>query len=56
MKKICKTDKRQLGRHCEEIMSKEKSPRYLCRKCARVANEKSHLCEPVKIKGGKAKK
>ncbi|MEC9487315.1 MAG: hypothetical protein UMU76_07425 [Prosthecochloris sp.] len=56
MKKLCKADSKEIGRCCQELLDAGFSPRYFCRKCARVALEKGRLCDSVKIKPSKKKK
>ena len=44
---FCKWDKKEIKRNIDRIYDLTADPRYVCRKCVRVAREKSHLCEPV---------
>ena len=32
-----------------ELKKIAKDAKYICRNCARVANDKKHLCNPVKL-------
>ena len=48
-KPICKWKKTQYVKDLAKLKSVVKNPRYVCRDCGRVANEKKWLCEPVKL-------
>ena len=50
MKTLCDLDKKELEKRLPEIMRMVDRPRYICRKCARAANDKDRLCRPRKIK------
>ncbi len=52
-KTFCDLSKDYIARNINEITLLVNNPKYICRKCARVANEPTHLCKPVKMKGGK---
>ncbi len=43
IKKLLKKDLKVYVKHVND-------PRYVCKSCGRVANEKNLLCKPVKIK------
>ncbi|MDP2851716.1 MAG: hypothetical protein Q8O20_11665 [Sulfuricurvum sp.] len=49
MKELCKLKKNELEIHFKKIIKIVKKPKFICEKCARVANEKKYLCDPVKI-------
>jgi hypothetical protein len=46
-KKLCKWDKERIKKRREELAVLVDPPRYLCKKCARVAAHKAYLCKPV---------
>ncbi len=46
---LCDLDKKVLEKKLEKIMGMVDQPRYICRACARAANEKELVCKPVKI-------
>uniref|UniRef100_Q3ASP4 Uncharacterized protein n=1 Tax=Chlorobium chlorochromatii (strain CaD3) TaxID=340177 RepID=Q3ASP4_CHLCH len=48
-KALCKLDKETIEKQMEALMELVAEPRYICRKCARVASTKRHLCKPVAI-------
>ena len=47
---LCKLDKQDMEDSMDDIVSLVAKPKYMCRKCARVAIKKKYLCEPIKIK------
>lgn len=49
MKTLCDLDKKEIEKRLPEIMGMVCRPLYLCRKCARAANKKEHVCKPLKI-------
>ena len=49
-KSFCDLEKDYIKKHLDEIVSLTDKPKYICAKCARVANEDIHLCKPVKMK------
>jgi hypothetical protein len=48
-KKLCKLKKNDIENSLKDILTIVKSPKYICKKCARVANDKSYLCSSKKI-------
>jgi hypothetical protein len=48
MDKMCKMRKK-VAERIEEIAALVRSPRYVCTKCARVANAKDALCRPTEL-------
>jgi hypothetical protein len=50
---LCDLSKKDIRENMNEIIKIVTIPKYICEKCARVANEKKYLCNPVKI--GKSK-
>jgi hypothetical protein len=49
-KTLCELDKKDIEKRIDEISKIIKNPNFICRKCARAANEKEFLCKPQKIK------
>ncbi|GAU79072.1 hypothetical protein [Fusibacter sp. 3D3] len=50
-KKMCKRVKEDyLETHLIEYIEHVKNPRYVCKKCGRVADEEELLCKSKKIK------
>ncbi len=49
-KTLCRLDKHDIEENIDDIASIVAEPKYLCRKCARVATKKKYLCSPIKIK------
>jgi hypothetical protein len=47
---LCKLDKHDIEEHKQDIVSLVSEPKFMCRKCARVASNKKYLCQPIKIK------
>jgi hypothetical protein len=47
---LCKLDKHDMEERMDDIVSLVSDPKFICRKCARVAINKNYLCKPVKIK------
>lgn len=50
MKELCKLKKDELSKNIKKILKIVKKPKFICEKCARVANDKKYLCEPKKMK------
>lgn len=49
MSKICKHCKNLKGKKLEKYIEMIGDWQYICEKCGRVAEDKKHLCYPVKI-------
>lgn len=49
-KTLCCLDRDQIKDNLEEIAEIVAKPKYICRKCARVAGKKKYLCKPMKLK------
>ena len=45
-KKMCKLAKKDKR---EKTADKAADPRYICKKCLRVAHKKKHLCKPTEM-------
>jgi hypothetical protein len=54
MKKLCKLNSDYIKENIEELKELVKKPKYLCKKCARVSNEKNVLCNPLKLQKKKS--
>lgn len=50
MKELCKLKKNELALNFKKIVKIIKKPKFICEKCARVANDKKYLCEPINLK------
>lgn len=49
-RKMCKLAKDGLKKKQEdEILAEVLTPRYICKKCLRVAMDKDRLCDPKKL-------
>jgi hypothetical protein len=48
-KHICKWDKDEIRDELDKLKEIVTAPRYICRKCGRVAKESSYLCKPVDL-------
>lgn len=46
---MCKLTKHDIEDNFEQIAEIVKHPKHICRRCARVAINKEHLCKPRKI-------
>jgi hypothetical protein len=46
---LCDLDKKDIEKKLEKIKRMVNKPRYICRKCARAANEEDFVCKPVSI-------
>ncbi len=50
-KKLCKLVKEEyLEDHMDDYLEIIKKPKYVCKKCGRVADSEDRLCKPKKIK------
>jgi len=48
-KTLCDWSSKDIEKHLHKLALITAEPRYLCRKCARVANRSKHLCKPKRI-------
>lgn len=48
-KTLCKI-KKLLRKDLDEFVKHVRDPKFVCKSCGRVANQKGLLCKPVKIK------
>ncbi len=49
MKELCKLSKADIQSSFKKIVKITKKPKFICTKCARVADEKKYLCDPEKM-------
>jgi hypothetical protein len=50
MKELCKLKKDEYPKNIKKIIKIVKKPKFICEKCARVANDKKYLCDPIPLK------
>ncbi len=50
MKTLCDLKRDDFEKDFSKIVNIVSQPRFICKKCARVANEKQYLCKAVKLK------
>ena len=50
MKNLCDWDRLEIERNASELIAVVQSPKYICRKCARVSKDTGMLCKPIKMK------
>ncbi|GFO67106.1 hypothetical protein GMLC_06850 [Geomonas limicola] len=48
-KTLCKWDKDEIKDNLKELKKIVAEPRYVCRKCARVAKKEDNLCKPEEL-------
>ena len=48
---LCCLDKDEIEDNLHDIAEVVTNAKYICRKCARVARKKKHLCKPKKLQG-----
>ena len=46
---LCEWDKRDIERDLERLAGVIGTPRFVCRKCARSAEDPRFLCKPIKL-------
>ena len=51
-KRLCKWKEDDIEKKFEAFISIVKRPKFLCKKCGRVANEKKWLHKPVALNSG----
>lgn len=49
LKTLCKAKKSHHSELREEILQAVRQPKYICRKCLRVAAKKKYLCSPERL-------
>jgi len=49
-KTLCCLERDKIEDNIEDIAEIIAKPKYICRKCARVASKKKFLCKPMKLK------
>ena len=47
---LCAYKKDEIKENLKELSRIVSDPKFICRKCARVANDKEYLCKPAKLK------
>ncbi|MDD2356931.1 MAG: hypothetical protein PHX13_03350 [Thiovulaceae bacterium] len=50
MKTLCELKRDDLEKDFSKIVSIVSKPKYICKKCARVAKDKKYLCKAVELK------
>jgi len=48
-KHICKWDKDEIKENLEKLKGIVAKPRFICRKCGRVAKKDDYLCKPEEL-------
>jgi hypothetical protein len=48
-KTLCKWDKDDIKDDLDKLKGIVTPPRFICRKCGRVAKDESYLCKPVAL-------
>ena len=46
IKRMCKLDRKVIEKQFDAVVETVREPRFICRKCAHVANRKGPLCKP----------
>lgn len=49
MKTLCDLDKKEIEKQLPAIMALVNRPAYICKKCARAANQKELVCKAARI-------
>ena len=49
-KELCKIQELLIRKNPDEYAELVNKPKYLCKRCGRVANKKKSLCKPVRLK------
>lgn len=50
MKTLCELKRDDLEKDFSKIVNIVSKPKYICKKCARVAKDKKYLCKAVELK------
>lgn len=50
-KKLCDWGSSSIDKKRDKLVKIIGDPEYVCKKCARVAEEKRHLCKPDALRG-----
>lgn len=48
-KTLCCLDRDDIEEHLDTVAKAVAGARYICRRCARAARKKKHLCKPVRL-------
>lgn len=48
-KTLCSLGRDEIKENLGELTEIVSKPKYICRRCARVATKKKYLCKPVKL-------
>lgn len=48
-KSLCKWKKKDIEKSVDQLAVMVNKPRFVCKDCARAANDKAHLCKAVKL-------
>ena len=46
---LCKWKKKEIEKGVHELAHIIDKPRFICKDCARAANDKGYLCKPIKL-------
>ena len=49
LKTFCKWSPKQIEKHFDILIGLLEDPSHVCKKCARVSNDKKALCKPAKL-------
>ena len=50
IKKLCGLKKDDMGKYSKKIIKIVSKPKFICKKCARVAKDEKYLCNPTPLK------
>ena len=53
-KTMCDWNKEDIEKDLKLLSRMADNPKYICKKCARVANSSEHLCKPIRMKKSKS--